>query len=518
MLHSVGATAEPTTTNTGSNPKLSETTEAEIAKARGEARRIGWPCWSGPHTTFAALPTDHELVDDLNDARLVWRSEEVTPLAKAHAARSRRYSAGRHGGNQDDEASGGGGSPVLSDGRLFLSYYVPTGDVLAPATGRIKSTDGRRILADDVVLCIDANSGETLWKRVFEEQGVNLQDHKSPGYSGLTPCIANGRIYTVGSTLRIRCFETKTGKLIWETPTPKATDYIESQTPEALDEGKFVKNPFLAKQGGKNLIVAGGVLLVPVQNDLLGVDGESGRVLWTIRRALGSTATPTRWTHGNQQFAIAANEEGTIRCIDPRTGDAVWTIDDAGPNAVNVTVDGDLLIGRARKVEVPVKGRNKPEIRGLLGAWRITPKSATLVWKHEEPRYVLHHFHVPIPSGGHVYVPSSRRGPLLCIESASGKVVAEEQLPVGTLPGTNVLADGHLICETDGSHMSMNLHLIRAEPGDLKQLGETWQDPHPPTTSYVPALCHPYVDGRLFVRGADGVYCYDLRKPGAVSE
>jgi len=86
------------------------------------------------------------------------------------------------------------------------------------------------------------------------------------------------------------------------------------------------------------------------------------------------------------------------------------------------------------------------------------------------------------------------------------------------LPGTNVLADGHLISEIDGSHMSMNLHLIKADPSDLKQLGELWQDPHPPTTSYVPALSHPYVDGRLYVRGADGIYCYDLRTSSGGSD
>jgi len=26
------------------------------------------------------------------------------------------------------------------------------------------------------------------------------------------------------------------------------------------------------------------------------------------------------------------------------------------------------------------------------------------------------------------------------------------------------------------------------------------------------AMYHAYIDGRLYVRGADGVYCYDLRK------
>lgn len=476
------------------------------------AEHVDWPCWSGPYTTFVATPSGSQLVDDLNDARLVWRSDEVTPMAKAHAARSGQYSAGRHGGNQDGKPSGGGSSPVVSDGRVFLSYYLPTGDVIGPESGRLRDEDSRRVIAQGVALCLDAETGKTLWTTVFEEEGINRQDGKSPGYSGLTPCVADGHLYVVSTMMRVCCLDAATGRIVWTTDTPRATEYLEASKEKALREKHHANHPFLAKQGGKNLIFAGGVLLVPVQSNLMGVDGKSGTVLWKIDGALGNTATPTRWTHQDTDYVLAANASGTIRCIEPRSGKIMWMIEDAGPNEVNVTVDGDLLIARAGQLEIPREGR-KPTIVGLLGAWRITPEEAAPVWKHEDPRYALHHFHVPIPAEGHIFVRSRSRGPLICIESATGNVVAEAEVPVGSLPGTTMWVDGHLISETDGSHMSMNLHLIKANPTDLRQLGKTWLNPHPPTTSYVPAMCHAYVGGRLYVRGADGIYCYDLRKP-----
>jgi outer membrane protein assembly factor BamB len=338
--------------------------------AHATAEQNAWPCWSGPRTTFVAPSSGNELVADLNKARLIWQSQEITPMGKAHAARSGQYSAGRHGGDQQGKPSGGGGSVVVSDGRVFLSYYLPSGDAVVPDIpgGRSFDENSRRVAADDVVLCIDAANGKTLWKRVFKDQGVNIQD-----------------------------------------------------------------------------------------------------------------------------------------------GKGVWTINNAGPNGVNVTVDGDVLVARAGQVESPREGR-KPRILGLLGAWRITPEKVVPLWKHADVRYAVHGFHVPIPANGHLYVPCFR-GPLLCIETITGDVVAEADVPVGKLPGTNIWTDGRLISETDGSHMSMNVHMIQADASDLRELGQTWLNPHPPTTSYVPAMCHAYVDGRLYVRGADGVYCYDLRVP-----
>jgi len=35
--------------------------------------------------------------------------------------------------------------------------------------------------------------------------------------------------------------------------------------------------------------------------------------------------------------------------------------------------------------------------------------------------------------------------------------------------------------------------------------------PHPPATTYQVAMSHAWADGRLFIRGADAIYCYDLR-------
>jgi hypothetical protein len=45
-------------------------------------------------------------------------------------------------------------------------------------------------------------------------------------------------------------------------------------------------------------------------------------------------------------------------------------------------------------------------------------------------------------------------------------------------------------------------------------LGKPWNTPHYDATGYEMPMSHPMVAGRLYIRGADGVYCWDLRKEG----
>jgi hypothetical protein len=54
-----------------------------------------------------------------------------------------------------------------------------------------------------------------------------------------------------------------------------------------------------------------------------------------------------------------------------------------------------------------------------------------------------------------------------------------------------------------------------ADPKNFRLLGATpWLPPHSWTTAYAnQPIVYPLVDGRLFVRGLDAIYCYDLRQP-----
>jgi hypothetical protein len=55
--------------------------------------------------------------------------------------------------------------------------------------------------------------------------------------------------------------------------------------------------------------------------------------------------------------------------------------------------------------------------------------------------------------------------------------------------------------------------ILGGTPETFGPLRCVWVQPHPQTTSYHNKyMTWPMVEGRIFMRGFDGVYCYDLRQ------
>jgi hypothetical protein len=79
--------------------------------------------------------------------------------------------------------------------------------------------------------------------------------------------------------------------------------------------------------------------------------------------------------------------------------------------------------------------------------------------------------------------------------------------------GFAFFAEDRVFLSRDGSHGHNEMTILGATPETFKKLCE-WNPPHPQTTSYHnKAMTWPIVEGRIFMRGYDGVYCYDLRVP-----
>jgi hypothetical protein len=75
-------------------------------------------------------------------------------------------------------------------------------------------------------------------------------------------------------------------------------------------------------------------------------------------------------------------------------------------------------------------------------------------------------------------------------------------------------AHGRLSSVVDGKHGTTRIAMYTTDPNDFRPTGpdQVWVPPHPNTTSYGPCMYHPVVDGRIFIRGHDAIYCYDLRE------
>lgn len=60
--------------------------------------------------------------------------------------------------------------------------------------------------ADDIMLCMDAATGKTLWKAVVKDRAVNSQHHKV-GPFDLSPAYANGRVFALSTSGWLYAFD-----------------------------------------------------------------------------------------------------------------------------------------------------------------------------------------------------------------------------------------------------------------------------------------------------------------------
>jgi outer membrane protein assembly factor BamB len=186
-----------------------------------------------------------------------------------------------------------------------------------------------------------------------------------------------------------------------------------------------------------------------------------------------------------------------VVCIDPRTGNAVWTIGGTGQHGGDtaMAVYEDYLVCRVGAA--PAMGCFRLSAAGGKKLWSLPDD-----WRPAQPLLYRGHAFLRGPSG------------MKCVELASGKVTYDKPT-VGRQKfiGTLTAADGRIFLERDSHHNLNDMDFLTAEANGPRPLGATWVPPHPNQGSYVTTMIHPYVDGRLFMRGYNGVYCYDLRKP-----
>jgi len=92
--------------------------------------------------------------------------------------------------------------PVVWEGRVFVTDYRPK-----PETKLLEAIER--------VTCLDEKTGKKLWSHEWETH-YRRQLHSYATGPRATPLVTNGRLYTLGATGRMHCFDAKTGKVHWE--------------------------------------------------------------------------------------------------------------------------------------------------------------------------------------------------------------------------------------------------------------------------------------------------------------
>jgi hypothetical protein len=99
------------------------------------------------------------------------------------------------------------------------------------------------------------------------------------------------------------------------------------------------------------------------------------------------------------------------------------------------------------------------------------------------------------------------------LDVTTGKVLARCPEAKTDQESHGYCAEGRFFHEPDSQHGSIHDVLMLGTTADtFKPMSKPWNTPHYDATGYEMPISHPVVAGRLYLRGADGVYCWDLRK------
>ncbi len=283
------------------------------------------------------------------------------------------------------------------------------------------------------VACLDAKSGKILWKRNPTSEFRGKFSVWGPAESLLL--YENTVIYTVGGDdASVVALNTKNGDLVWKSPS--------------VGVAKAYYSPIVIDRNGTK------ILLVELERELLGIDPNTGKFLWT--------------------FNLRPEEESRL----------TWL------NHVNVPIykNGEIFITRGY------------DMYALMLSLSEDGRKVTLKWRD---KLLDTHIGGVLEVNGFIYGSnwiSNTQGNWVCLEWNTGKAMYEQEW---FTKGAILYADGHLYCieEKNG-----NVALVLPDPSGFKTVS-TFRVTEGTGTYF----SHPSIyDGKLLIRHGDVLMVYNI--------
>jgi outer membrane protein assembly factor BamB len=339
-----------------------------------------------------------------------------------------------------------------------LDEWLKSADVadkVAKQISRIMVPKARE--SEDMVYCLSADTGKTLWKTPIGSQWYWYA-------CSTTPAIAGGKCYLWNSQGRIYCLDAKEGKELWKSESNGSATFNHNRS--------------------SSVLLIDGLAVADGEQGLHAVNAQDGKLAWSLKQFPSPQASAMAWAKDGKNY-ILINAGGQLACLEPKDGKVKWTLK-SGNSAAPPSTDGDFA---ALCTSEP----------GLIG-YTLSADGAKEAWKQP---FIDTHTGVIIKDG-YVYAVGCAfqepgKGRAVCIDQKSGTIAWEQTLGPAQL-STPLLADGKIIA-VNGSE----LVVFKATPEKFVLVGkanlglEKWSSP-------------AFADGKVFLRTAAGVVCYDLRK------
>jgi len=363
-----------------------------LAADSGSAAALaGWPQWRGPLATGVAPQADPPLTwSETNHVR--WKVR--IPGA-------------------------GTATPILWEDKLFLLTAVPTGRKLDPAEVEARQaalatlpSGGTREISPSVespqeyfrfvVLCLDRQTGKTLWEKVACEAAPHEGHHQDHGYASGSPITDGQHLIVSFGSRGLYCYDLA-GGLVWQ-----------------KDLGKlFTRKSF--GEGSSPALHGNTVVLVRDHEEadcLLAFDKRDGRELWRTRRdEPTSWSTPLIVEANGQAQVIVAGSSG-LRGYDLQDGRELWS----GPPLTESVIPSPVY---DRGVVYAVSDYRKKVVYALrLGETGNLAGTKAMLWNYN---HYAPYVSSPLLVEDLMYLASNTSGRLTCLNAHTGEPYYEAE-------------------------------------------------------------------------------------------
>ena len=325
-----------------------------------------------------------------------------------------------------------------------------------------KKDDKKEKEHKDIVYCLNADTGEEIWRHSYL---CPLDPKYYEGGPGASPTFDGDVVYTLSKDGDLFCFEAKNGEIVWKKD-------ISENPGMARPTWGFSCSP----------LVKGKLLILNAGTSGLALNKETGTVIWHNGKEAAGYATPVPFKM-NDREALAIFAGKAIVALDPESGRILWQFPwetHRGINAADPIISGnDVFIS---------SGYN-------YGCARLNIKDgkATEIWRNKNMR---NHFNSSVLWNGYIY--GFDESQLKCLDFKDGSVKWGQK---GLGKGSLMIADGKLLILSEKGQ----LVLAEINPNEFKEISKA---------QILQGLCWTVpvlAGGKIYARNAKGdLVCIDV--------
>lgn len=328
--------------------------------------------------------------------------------------------------------------------------------------------------ADEVLRCLDAETGKPVWEEKYEP-GVSVSGPAAAQHPGprSSPAVADGKVATLGVSGVVSCFDADSGKLLWRKDPYKSWPQFYAAASPIIVNGMCI-----AQLGGRG----GGAIIA--------FDLTNGDEKWRAEAGGPAYASPAVMTAAGIQELVAQTDKSLIG-LSLLDGKLLWQIPTEparmSQNAVTPVIDGDIVIYSGQG-----KGTTAVQIEKQGDEWKPNQ-----LWTNAQ---ISSGFATPVMKDGQLFGLSNRAS-FFCLDAKTGKTLWTSPARRGERGFGSIVDAGQILLA-----LTPSADLIALKPSD-KEFSELASI----KVSDAQPYAYPVVSGnRVFIKGQDTVSMYTI--------